>query len=479
MDVHRWSEHREVNKFIDEIYENYFKGGSARIRKSHLKVVLLDLYVAWKDDPNLRIHYSRNVNSYRPKSRYNALHISKMTIIIADTLEGEGFIEQVIGFKDRETGVGFQSRMWPTEKLLKLFRKALFSKFDIRDHEGRETIILKNDKKEKIEYKDTEETCRMRLVVQNYNELLRQTFIDIPELEEPRISLGKDVKGQEKFLVISQSDKLIHRIFNRGSFQKGGRFYGGWWQRCPKDWRQKIFIDDEPTIELDFTGLHIMLLYAKEGIDYLSSIGGDPYEIDPPRWLNDPQELRNLAKRLLLVAVNAKNEKVTFQAFRGDEETGSPHKKLENKQLKEVLDALREKHPKIEKYFASDAGIDLMSTDAKITERVISHFTNQGIPILTIHDSYIIRIQNREELWMALVDAFEKETDLKLNVRPVDVRAPKGIPPKEFWEQLEFTEAGWSVFVRDKYKPLIAARLDPNRSGRYMEELRAFRRHSP
>ena len=35
LDVHRWSEHKEVNKIVDDIYNTYFKQKSS-IRKKHL-----------------------------------------------------------------------------------------------------------------------------------------------------------------------------------------------------------------------------------------------------------------------------------------------------------------------------------------------------------------------------------------------------------------------------------------------------------
>ena len=35
LDVHRWSEHTEVNKFVDDIYKTYFKQ-KTNIRKKHL-----------------------------------------------------------------------------------------------------------------------------------------------------------------------------------------------------------------------------------------------------------------------------------------------------------------------------------------------------------------------------------------------------------------------------------------------------------
>ena len=39
LDVHTWSDHREVNTFVNDIYKNHFNSGNARIQKKHIKVV--------------------------------------------------------------------------------------------------------------------------------------------------------------------------------------------------------------------------------------------------------------------------------------------------------------------------------------------------------------------------------------------------------------------------------------------------------
>ena len=54
LDVHRWSEHPEVNTFVDKIYSSLPQlTGNKKIRKQHLKVLLLDLYLVWSVDPDL------------------------------------------------------------------------------------------------------------------------------------------------------------------------------------------------------------------------------------------------------------------------------------------------------------------------------------------------------------------------------------------------------------------------------------------
>ena len=62
LDVHRWSKHPEVNSLMDKIYSSLpHISGNKTIRKKHLKVLLLDLYVAWCTDPDLKLAINDNV----------------------------------------------------------------------------------------------------------------------------------------------------------------------------------------------------------------------------------------------------------------------------------------------------------------------------------------------------------------------------------------------------------------------------------
>ena len=104
LDVHRWSEHPESNLFVDEIYETYIhqKNNNKNIQKKHLKVVLLDLYIAWLSDPelNIAVHmteatYSNGQVFSKGKSRYNELNIKVSIIKVIHRLRDNG----LIGFK--------------------------------------------------------------------------------------------------------------------------------------------------------------------------------------------------------------------------------------------------------------------------------------------------------------------------------------------------------------------------------------------
>ena len=69
LDVHKWSDHSEVNEFVNEIYKKLISiKGHEKTSKKLVKVLLLDLYVAWSADPELKIMFSRDNNAYKAKS---------------------------------------------------------------------------------------------------------------------------------------------------------------------------------------------------------------------------------------------------------------------------------------------------------------------------------------------------------------------------------------------------------------------------
>lgn len=272
-----------------------------------------------------------------------------------------------------------------------------------------EVIFLRNEAGENVEYEDTHDTTAMREVLRAYNELLSLHFIDIRRLDQPWIDLSDGSK-----LLLGPSRQRVYRVFNRASFDKGGRFFGPWWQQCPKQWRREIFINDAPTIEQDYSSLHIALLYSRKGVNFYSKHQGDAYQLDTPSFLTTPEQTRKYAKQLLLVAVNAKDDKAAFSAFRNARSEAKDRlgSSLTNDQLNVLLGGLRQKHPVIADDLGSDAGIELMKEDSRITEHVIKSFTDRGLPVLTVHDSYIVHFGDHDLLQKAMEEAFETVTGM-------------------------------------------------------------------
>ncbi len=408
-DVHKWSDHSEVNKFVDSIYENHFKFQKSDVLKKQLKVVLLDLYIAWLQHPKMKIGINMNNNAYKAKSRYNELHISKKTPEIVRYLNKLRFIYVKNGYFGQGLKEGKITRIWPTKKLIRLFEKAKFKEENIKYHESKEVIILRDENKKNVEYLDTNNTQEMRSLLKEYNYLLSKTFIDIPELDIPNIQLGN------KLITISLHEKFIRRIFSNNSWEDNGRFYGGWWQRIPKSWRSKIYINGMPTIEDDYGSLHPILLYAKRGIDYHSLQKGDPYNV-AKLYLDNPDDQRKLIKKLFLTAINAKDEKSCFQAVKSELQTKLQNFKFTFDNLREILDALKNLHPEISDDFCNGKGIGLLNLDGQIAEYIIKKFTYSNIPVLCIHDSFIVSFKQDDFLRTTMNNAVKEVID---NANPI------------------------------------------------------------
>ena len=410
LDIHRWSDHRNTDALVDEVCGRCLKFKPSNILRKHFKVVLLDLYVASFEHPDLKLAVPMGNDAYKAKgSRYNALKISKKVIEVVDLLYDTGLIDMKLGFYDRQTRQGKRTRIWPTAKLKKLFDQCQLDAYQVSRAPDEEVIILRNENGDNEEYDDTTETHRMRRVVRGYNALLARKFIDIRRLDQPSIKLNDGTN-----LMLGPSRQQVYRVFNRSDFAKGGRFFGPWWQGCPKAWRKEIFIDDAPTIEQDYSSLHIALLYARKGINYYTAYEGDAYQLETPAFLTSSEQTRKYAKLLLLMAVNAKTDKKAYAAFRShrNERKDRLGGSLTDDQLSVLLDGLRQKHPVISDGLGSDAGIDLMNEDSRITEHVIERFTALEIPVLTVHDSYIVNFAYHELLQQVLEEGFSMVTGL-------------------------------------------------------------------
>ena len=119
LDVHRWSDHPEATKLRDTIWNQYFKekfliGGKGNKAKSEpkkqFKILLLDLYVAWLDDPELSIGVGMSKSAFKTNRRYNALFISSKIIDIINHAHDIGLIDKLTGseaIKDNNTHKSF------------------------------------------------------------------------------------------------------------------------------------------------------------------------------------------------------------------------------------------------------------------------------------------------------------------------------------------------------------------------------------
>jgi hypothetical protein len=72
-----------------------------------------------------------------------------------------------------------------------------------------------------------------------------------------------------------------------------------------------------------------------------------------------------------------------------------------------LLDAFLKLNPIVANSLFSDQGIQLMYLDSQITAHVHEHFTKQRVPVLSVHDSYIIDHMKVAELRQVMAEASE------------------------------------------------------------------------
>ena len=305
LDVHTWSDHPEIKALCDQMYAEAGlstlepKGNRKpkRTVRESLRVLILDIYVNWLKDPSISIGFSKTKSSYKVGSRYNGLYIPEKVIEVEALLVEAGYIEELKSFQNNDPkSRNYTTRIRHTKVLRELFGKLTIDLHDIETHANEECIILHDryvddpddDTIRKIEYSDKDLPAdelalldKLRGQLTAYNKLLKHTFIDIPSYTSSTfkrtITKGRDA-GRQQTISLGPDNKFVVRVFNeglKGHWKRGGRFYRGWWQQIDKEDRTRIYINDKPTLEVDFKAFHPNLLSNELGVRLLD----DPYDL--------------------------------------------------------------------------------------------------------------------------------------------------------------------------------------------------------
>ena len=444
LDVHTWSEHPEIKTLCDDLYdlagmfalEPQGNRKAKRTVKESLRVLILDIYVKWLKDPSISIGFSKGREAYTVGSRYNGLFIPRKVVDVEELLVEAGYIEELKPFHNQDPRTrNYTTRIRHTKAMRDLFDRLTIELHDVDTHANEECIVLHDkyvddsddDTNRKIEYNDKDlspdelalvDTIRGQL--QAYNNLLKRTFIDIPSYTSStftRTIKNGRYSGRKQTISLGPDNKFVIRVFNgglAGKWQLGGRFYRGWWQQIDKEDRCKIYINDQPTLEVDFKAFHPNLLSNELGI----KLSGDPYDLGKlilPEVITTKVEQREYVKLLVLMGINADSDKKAYQAFRNSDRKDKLGQSLTDIQLATLLDAFINKHPQFDGVLNTGQALGLMNIDSQIANLVIDHFTQKDIPVLCIHDSFIIQYDKEPELRRILDQATHQITKARID----------------------------------------------------------------
>ena len=372
-----------------------------KIYRNQLSVILANLYETYSIQDYLFTYYSRNNNDYKESKRYNPNKISaKPMRFLADSLKKHGWVDISQWFYDEyDEENRWCSRMRPSKKLLQTFKEFKITPKCIY-RKPIELIRLKDSKKKFEEYKDTPTTNLMRSKLFAYNSLLLQTRI--------KLKRNKNVNRYLELHQVNFKNIKYYRIFNDSSFELGGRFYSAWWVTLDKDIRRRITLNDEKTEELDYSSLGIHLLYSQENLNYydLNDPNSDPYTLKGV----DVNE-REVNKKIITFALNMssgdRKRKFVYTVRKKIRKANDERKVLGIKKLlkvptcKEVhrrLKIFEEENDPIKHHLFTSVGTKLQFKDSCIAESVIERMVSMRIPVLVIHDSFIVQYRNKKLL---------------------------------------------------------------------------------
>ena len=391
MDIHKNSFFPQVTACIDDLANNL--GIEEKEVKISLNMVLIDLYHRWfYNEFNGGIGYSRDNNCYRVKTRYNRLGIKKIPLLLAvDALTKYEYIDHVKGFKPAQ-GRGVNSKIRATPRLIELIKSYKIEPDMIESDPNKESIILKDPNGKKLEYKDNEFTDRIREELSMYVERLSKHNITC--------------KGYRDFLKIDTIN--IRKIFQT-DWKSYGRIYGGYWQSSiTSDQRKDIMIDDQDTIELDYSNQMVRILYSLIQRDY-----GDQDAYDLNIATNSPP--RRVIKKAIICAINCKDKPTAIKAIQGEINKDSTLKDHPKINISKLLFDLEFKHQDIASLFYSGVGARCQRIDGEIASRIINHFTSIGKPVLSIHDSFICKEEDQQLLFELMHSTFQSV--LSINIK--------------------------------------------------------------
>ena len=213
--------------------------------------------------------------------------------------------------------------------------------------------------------------------------------------------------GREDAYLDFTNTRLV-RIFNNGSFQEGGRFYGGWWQQIPGDYRTLLTINGKRTVQLDYSGMHFSIMYAQLGMDTPME---DPYALE-----GYGGHLRGHIKRAFNIIINCATRAQAIGSIDGRIGKGQLSSELLSGER--LIRAFNETHPLLRDKIASGEGIRGQFVDSRVAERILLKGIDIGLCILPIHDGFITTKGDEFVLESLMNDAFREITGRTAKLKP-------------------------------------------------------------
>ena len=344
-----------------------------------VEYILKDLWLASKSIPVRETIMHKRSGHYSDNPRYRDPNLTyRPTMAAFEGLLNLNFIEITHEPEfNLQTKRGTATRFIARDELLDRFSQLDgHPAISITPYLDSETILLRNTidgRKELIDYEDTASTEKWRENLRIINKTFSKHWVDLYVKDSEYATIADRINSSNDKEPIDLSKRFLVRIFTNGSFKEGGRFYRGWWQNVPSEYRRFITIDTKKTKEYDYSQLNPNMIYAAYNLELGSE---DAYN----RVLDG--EHRDTVKQAFNAMIQASTQ--LFQKPRGID-------------LSEVdmdwpilRDAILKAHRAIEDMFFQGHGNHLQYIDSCIAEQVMLQFNRMDYPVLPVHDRFIM-----------------------------------------------------------------------------------------
>lgn len=195
-----------------------------------------------------------------------------------------------------------------------------------------------------------------------------------------------------------------------GTWDMGGRLYArsvfgmADYQQLPKSKRKSIRINGDATVELDYSCLHLSLLYAMRGLQLCK---------DAYAWCAD----RKLAKKITLIAINTGSIRSAVLAIlKWADESGYV---MSKDTVYTHLNAMMAYHAEIRDLFMSDkhTAVRLQHLDSNIMCEVLKACRKRNIVALPVHDSVIVQQKYANTVANVLKQKYFEFTGFQIEVK--------------------------------------------------------------
>lgn len=206
----------------------------------------------------------------------------------------------------------------------------------------------------------------------------------------------------------------LTRIYKRGG---GGRFFqinALSYQNIKREYRNLLLINKKPVVEVDYSSLHLNLLYNSKK---LPCVSGDAYM----NIVNDligksNKDLREAIKKCVLISINAKDMNDYKSAMRWREKGDYEILQRFKISTEKVITSIIKLYPEISEFINSDASIDLMHKDSDLIENVLYRLKGKKILGVPLHDSIICQKGKEKQVKKIMEEEYKKFTSFDIKV---------------------------------------------------------------